>query len=221
MPPQRARRGFTFSGRANLPMNEPNHRRIEVLDAAVEALGGAGLSGVVPVTGSSMRPTMRDGDRLVGDFQPGTLRHGDILLFRQDGQLVVHRLVGRRSRSGEVGLVTRGDGRLMPDPLVLRDRVLGIVTAAERGGIWRDFRSRGPRAYGWLLAWHARFWTGVGVVAGKIQDGMARTGLRLPLRSLVWLVDQRLLRIVDAAMFRWVHPRMDPPDENGAARPQP
>jgi hypothetical protein len=200
-------------------MNEPGESRNSVVDAAVEALGAAGLSGVVPVTGSSMRPTLRDGDHVYGDFRPHAFRHGDILLFRQDGQLVVHRLVGRRTQPGAEGFVTRGDGRLMPDPLVTHDRVLGIVTAAERDNEWRDLRGRGARVYGWMLAGHARFWTGIGTVASGFQNFVARAGIRLPLRSLVWRIDQRLLRISDAALFRIVHRRVDPPADYVRLRP--
>jgi len=193
-------------------MNDREETRAQILDVAVGVLGASGLSGVVPVTGISMRPTLQDGDRVLGEFHPQEPRHGDVLLFRQDGLLVVHRLIGRQGhRAGKPRLLTRGDGRLLPDPLVDRDRVLGIVVAAERQGEWHGLRGRGARVYGWMLAWHARFWSGVGAVACWFQEVVARTGIRLPLRSLVWRIDQRLLRIADAALFRIVHPRVDPP----------
>jgi hypothetical protein len=193
-------------------MNAAGDAHPEVLDAAIESLGRSGLTGVVPVTGVSMRPTLREGDRVLGDFRPRVPRRGDVLLFRQDGLLIVHRMIGRgRAPDGTRTLIARGDGRLMPDPPVRPEHVLGVVVAAERRGEWRGLRGRRARLYGWLLALHARCWSAIGGLAGRLQDRATRGGRRWPLRSLVWRVDQRLLRIADAIWFGALHPRSEDP----------
>lgn len=68
--------------------------------------------------GSSMEPTLREGDRLIGDrfvVRFGTLRRGDIVLLRDlDGDLVVKRIVGL---PGEAIAVAGGKTWIDQEPL--------------------------------------------------------------------------------------------------------
>jgi signal peptidase len=59
------------------------------------------------VAGGSMEPTLRSGDLVVA-LAADAYAIGDVVAFRADGGLVVHRIVGG---SAADGLVTRGDNR--------------------------------------------------------------------------------------------------------------
>lgn len=112
--------------------------RLEALERDAEpvlqALLQIGASVCVPVTGSSMRPTLRENDRvLVAPFH-GLPCPGQIVLARVSGILVAHRLV-----AVEVGgerRVYRLQGEAEPgmDAGVLREDLLGRVVTVIRDG---------------------------------------------------------------------------------------
>ena len=103
------------------------------------------------VTGTSMLPAIWPGDVLevrrqgVGQVQPG-----DVVLFRRDGRLVVHRVVERFDRQGGNLLVTRGDRQRATDSPISNDELLGRVTEIFRGN-----RRKVPRLNFacWVGAW--------------------------------------------------------------------
>ncbi len=100
-------------------------------DAERRALAASLAAGAAPrarVVGSSMRPTLRDGDEL--ELRGGEPAPGEVLAVAHDGRLVVHRLV-RRERER---LILRGDANLREDPPVPPEALLGRVTAAWRAG---------------------------------------------------------------------------------------
>jgi signal peptidase len=72
-------------------------------------LGGA--AGYVIVSGGSMEPTLYTGDLVVtrkeANYQPG-----DIVAFRVEGGIVIHRIVGG---SAAEGFIVRGDNKDAPD----------------------------------------------------------------------------------------------------------
>jgi signal peptidase I len=76
---------------------------------APPSLGGGSRYGAV--VGTSMEPNLTAGDLIV--VRPGTYRVGDIVAYRADGRLVVHRVV--EAHGGR--LVLRGDANGTVDPL--------------------------------------------------------------------------------------------------------
>jgi signal peptidase I len=83
----------------------------------------------LPVKGLSMLPAMWPGDLLeIQRHDPAEIGRGDVVVFRRDGRLVVHRVV----RNGSNCLVTRGDHLTQQDAPVPLAEVLGRVTAIER-----------------------------------------------------------------------------------------
>ena len=117
-------------------------------------------------TGGSMRPTIRDGEKItVSALLKDPPRRGDIVLYAMGDRLVAHRVIEipRRKRSarkgGAPGLVpsheegadfersspfmvsTRGDAVLECDAPIDLSRVLGRVISVERRGRRLDFRS--------------------------------------------------------------------------------
>ncbi len=87
------------------------------------------------VTGWSMVPTIFPGDTLVIE-QASSERvgKGDIVLFRRDRRLFVHRVSGKSGSTGGLQIITQGDGMRRPDPPVSSARVLGKVAFVVRDG---------------------------------------------------------------------------------------
>jgi hypothetical protein len=88
---------------------------------------------LIPVSGFSMAPTLRPGDRIT--ISKGFYLPGDILVFSQGEQLVVHRLLGWWWQGGEIRCITRGDNRDWIDSLVPGTMILGKVLFWERDGV--------------------------------------------------------------------------------------
>lgn len=99
------------------------------LDLAAEVLASFGQARL-PVTGSSMFPSMQPGDLLEIRRPTGPIHTGDVVVFERHGKLVVHRVVGQ---TGDL-LVTRGDRVRNPDAPVAAAAILGCVIAIERRG---------------------------------------------------------------------------------------
>lgn len=178
----------------------------QLLDAAVQLLGESGRGGSVRVLGTSMKPTLAEGETLAVEFSPASLRRGDLLLFRQADYLVVHRLLGpARFPDGRPCLRTRGDARIALDPPVDPDRVVGRVTAVLRSRSWRSFRGAGARRYALAVAWHDLFWAFAGVVARRADRLPRALGLPGPLHGWTARADRALLRLAHRSLFDLVH----------------
>lgn len=168
-------------------------------EAAVDILTQVGTAGVLRVRGTSMAPTLRPGRKMQVEFSPGRVRVGDLLVFRQGDEMVVHRFLAK-VRSKVVGpcLRTRGDGKPDLDPPLLEHNVIGRVTAVERSAGWRRLAGGKARAYAVAIAVHDHFWAVLAHVAG-------------PLRPAVVLVDRLGIRLADALLFPLCHESCEPP----------
>jgi hypothetical protein len=191
---------------------------VSLLDAAVELMGRSGRGGAVRVQGDSMVPTLHAGQLLAVEFNPEGLKRGDLLLYRQERFLVVHRLLDRvRCTDGARRLRTRGDGLNGLDPLLDRANVVGRVLALRERDDWWDLRGRGARFYAACFAWHALFWAGLGQLA-YAGDRWWRGGRKTTLRNRVWAADRWLLERAHGLTFRLFHRRTaEPPEARGAA----
>jgi len=148
-----------------------------------------------------MRPHLLGGDRIAVVAPRPIPRAGDLLVFRQQDYLVVHRYLGRaRTPGGDACLRTRGDGRSELDPPVSPDAVAARVVAVSRKGAWRSFEGRGASVYARLVAWHDLAWAAAGVAARGI--GLGRLAATL---------DRGLLALGGALLFSLIHRRIAPP----------
>ncbi|HEY6339220.1 MAG TPA: signal peptidase I [Candidatus Sulfotelmatobacter sp.] len=87
------------------------------------------------VTGWSMLPTIFPGDTLmIEQADSDRVVKGDIVLFRWDRRLFVHRVCGKCGSAGDMQIVTRGDGMSQPDPPVSSSDLLGKVSFVVRDG---------------------------------------------------------------------------------------
>jgi hypothetical protein len=176
-----------------------------MVDTALALLGTSGR-GTLPIVGHSMAPTLPHGSEILVDFSVRVFRPGDLLVFRQNRDVVVHRHLGAaRFPDGRPCLRTRGDGMLSLDPACAPESVLGRVLRIHRGGAWWDLQARGARAYARALAWHDLFWAAMGALMERAQRG------RGSLWQLVRRTDRALLRRIDAALFSRLHRKVAPP----------
>lgn len=121
----------------------------ELIDARLQA--GSTIRFTIPTW--SMAPTLQPGDQvLVSAVKPVDLRLGDILVIRQQGAWLVHRLIGPRIRSGNSFLLLKGDNTAQPDSPYTVAALYGIVNAVERAGHTYSFRSTGAVRLGRVMA---------------------------------------------------------------------
>lgn len=114
------------------------------------------------VTGASMVPTLWPGDLLtVRSCCPDELAPDSIIVFRQDQQLIVHRLIHRIGNQ----IVTRGDARRRPDKPVEPSQIVGRVEIVMRNGrpvdprdsLWQQFVAVCLRRSEWCTWFFLRF----------------------------------------------------------------
>jgi len=74
-----------------------------------------------------MRPIIENGDYL--DVLPNVQNYlpGDIVVFRIQGELVVHRIVDISREMGELRFITKGDMMLRCDKAIRKDEIYGKV----------------------------------------------------------------------------------------------
>ena len=103
-----------------------------------------------------MAPLLLPGDAVrvasLGGVEP---RRGALLVVRQGGYLVTHRLVGWVGTGAGRRLLLQGDACHRPDQPVTREDVLGVVVARRRAGRWAPV---GSGSLSWLRAVRRWFW---------------------------------------------------------------
>lgn len=134
-----------------------------------------------------MGATLPPGTRiLIRCRSDGAYPDGCVVAFVASRGLVGHRVVGRGSPRGQRSmLLTRGDGTVVCDPPLERDRVLGEVTEWHDGEAWRPVRPP--------PAWPAgRRFTAVGILLLVRTTLALNRALAARLARAMALVAQRL-----------------------------
>jgi len=186
----------------------PSNLSTAMIDAAVDLMGRAGEVGVVEVQGLSMEPTFRGVRNVAVQFSAEVPRFGEILVFRQRGILVVHRLIGGGER-----FRMRGDGTISFDPWLQPADVVGRVIALEiDAGGWLGTRSRLARLYGVAVGLHNLSWGGLGAVLVKLLGNRGEDW-----RWRVGKLDQWMLRIAHRLFFSWIHKSVPNPATKAGA----
>ena len=127
---------------------QPAARAGDAIAQATQALAAFGQL-KLRLTGTSMLPALRPGDVVeFHSFQPSEAATGEIVLFRRDGALVAHRVVGCTADS----LITQGDSLGALDEAVAHADVLGRGVGLTRRN----------RPVPWSVArrpsWHVSRW---------------------------------------------------------------
>jgi hypothetical protein len=100
---------------------------IEIVRATV-SVGGAIW---IRVTGKSMNPIIRHGDRVLITRSRGTPPRGAVVLLDGGGTPLLHRVAAQRAGF----VVTRGDSRTMNDAPHPMSSILGRAVVVRRGGV--------------------------------------------------------------------------------------
>ncbi len=115
-------------------MSVPRRPPGELLGLLLQALAVDGTAGEISVRGSSMHPTLLDGDRIqLVPAIAGKARLGDVVARPGQEGPTIHRLVGWwRTREGW-RVLTKGDAALQFDPPLRPDCLVARVVARIRG----------------------------------------------------------------------------------------
>lgn len=129
-----------------------------VLDGALEVWSQARKHQWFPVTGRSMLPLLRDGDRVLVAHGCACVRQGTIVAFWRDGDLIVHRVLRvARSQAG-ITFITKGDNIAHCDHPLSRDQLVGRVLIIQRGDRVVSLDTPAWRLSGWLIANGTLLW---------------------------------------------------------------
>lgn len=104
-----------------------------VLESVLESWGISGKQTLFDVEGSSMWPCIIPGDKLLIVHGWDGVRPGALVAYRQNGKLIVHRLIHIFSNGSDKQLLLKGDNCPLPDPIVSANKLVGWVYAVQRG----------------------------------------------------------------------------------------
>jgi signal peptidase I len=114
------------------------------------------------VHGTSMLPWVRPKDiALIRQISIENVRCGDVVLFRRENHLLVHRIVEKRGSLNASQLFSKGDAHPTSDGVVREQELLGRVMRIYRGGRRIDLDAPRQLALGLFisqLSLHSRFW---------------------------------------------------------------
>ena len=101
------------------------------LDAvALELALRGGRTIAINPTGTSMIPLLRPGSTvMITGCSAEFVRVGEIVLFVQGEECLLHRVVSIERSDGQLRLITQGDARDRPDPPVHSSSLLGRLTS--------------------------------------------------------------------------------------------
>jgi hypothetical protein len=114
------------------------------------------------VHGTSMMPWVRPRDiALIRRISIENVRCGDVVLFRRENHLFVHRIVQKRGSLDATQLFSKGDAHPTSDGVVQQQELLGRVMRIYRNGRRIDLDAPRQLALGLFisqLSLHSRFW---------------------------------------------------------------
>ncbi len=126
--------------------------------AALERRGRVSLL----VQGTSMLPWVRPGDiARIRKVSMDAIRCGDVVLFRRENRLVMHRIIEKGGALDAATFRAKGDAHPTCDGVVEQRELLGRVVRLYRGGRQIDLDAPGQLALGLLisqLSLRSRFW---------------------------------------------------------------
>ena len=130
---------------------QPSMRDTRLFHALVEEALAAGTVVRFSAEGTSMDPTIRDGDVItIAPETPDGLVRGDVVLYRHHSRMLAHRLIAVTACGAERRFHFRGDAKAACDPPVGADALLGTVISVRRNGraarLWHAARKFASRA---------------------------------------------------------------------------
>lgn len=116
----------------------PDIQQKSVQDTVVEAMLNVWAQTkeqhYIPIAGCSMLPLIRDGDSVLITHGCDGVKRGDVVVFRCNGKLVAHRVIGREFDKGSnsVTFITKGDNVFQYDPPVSETEIVGRVLGIRK-----------------------------------------------------------------------------------------
>ena len=156
-----------------------NNSKEQTLKKALELVAETDQEIWLAVRGDSMVPLIRDGDKVLVVLEKKDIRRGEIVVYQRDGELIFHRLLAVYTKDdGNYQLLTKGDNRLTPDPLVNFNELTGRAISIRRG----EQQLRLDRSV----------WQGLNRVVGIAMFGITRVFLSSQAARLRWIGGQPL-----------------------------
>ncbi|MFZ2087958.1 MAG: hypothetical protein WAU47_05235 [Desulfobaccales bacterium] len=152
---------------------------VEVAQGVLE--GGYGVH--LHTRGDSMTPLIRGGSVIqVEQVEAGGLKLGDVLVYRDGGRLVAHRLIAKRQGPDSLLLITRGDAAPWRHRQeVAPGQVLGRVCAVKwRRGLSLRIDSGWGRVLSLILGVSWPLPQGIFFVLVKVKTGLDRLSRSVP-----------------------------------------
>lgn len=108
----------------------------KILRELVSRLLEEGNSIRIPADGYSMFPAIHPGDAIMISpvVDPGTLKRGEIIAWKREHDLVVHRIISIKSHDKRMVFITRGDSSMSSDQPIIPEILAGRVTVIEKKG---------------------------------------------------------------------------------------
>ena len=83
---------------------------------------------MISIGSNSMNPVIQRGDTIIFDKEYKKVKKGDILVFSNDGVIVVHRVIEIKNNGGKIYYRTKGDNNRVADQdLISHDQIIGIM----------------------------------------------------------------------------------------------
>lgn len=145
--------------------------RIEpaLLDTAIQLWKEQDKRHWIPIAGNSMLPLLREGDRVLVAHDCTRIQRGDVIVFWQTNQLIIHRVIQIQRTSDTICFLTKGDNGLSFDPPVREDQVIGKVLAARRDNREISIDTRMWRWLGYGIAYVTWLIRGLLVMGQRIK----------------------------------------------------
>ena len=110
-------------------------RHTDLLAAVIETALTAGTTVRFRAEGTSMYPTIRDGEAItIAAICADDIVRGDVLLCRHETRMVAHRVIGVATRGPDRVFELRGDSKASSDVPVNANAVIGRITGVRRNG---------------------------------------------------------------------------------------
>jgi signal peptidase I len=128
-----------------------------VTESIIDLWRGTGREISLTVKGRSMEPLLREGDVVaVCLVRPDQLKRGDMIAFRQNGCVIVHRLLRKRKNGNTWFYCQKGDS-LNGWSWIPEEAIIGKITSLRRSG-----RVKGMIGFHWRwLNFVMSLWGGV------------------------------------------------------------
>jgi len=191
-------------------MNAPENERTSIpeilLNATLEVWGQAGEQHLLPITGNSMLPFLREGDYVLLSHGRAGVRRGDLVVFRQGEGLVAHRVLRIVSGDDTTTFMTKGDHATRFDPPLNASEVLGRVLAIKRGRQYMRLDTTTWRMINWSIAilswtWGAAYGRGWDLRRRFVESEPSR--LTAFLSRSAWVPYRWLVKVIQILFSRW------------------